>query len=90
MLFISFLFYLIIFFFFGGGGAKDRRGQFKKEEFKKMYLNRVSLYPEKKVSSQVPWERKLLSPPVLLKKTYPDLDLPCKTASTVFVLFSLL
>lgn len=56
----------------------------------KMYLNRVNLYPEKKICSQMPWERKLLSLPVLLKITYPDLDLPCKTTSTVFVFFSLL
>lgn len=37
----------------------------------KMYLNRVNLYPEKKICSQMPWERKLLSLPVLLKITYP-------------------
>ena len=55
-----------------------------------MYLNRVSLYPEKKICSQMRWESKLLWLPVLLKITYPDLDLPRKTASTVFVLFSLL
>ena len=87
MLFI-YLFYLFIYFLEGGGENWIR--PFNKKDFKEMYLNRVSLYPEKKICSQMRWESKLLWLPVLLKITYPDLDLPRKTASTVFVLFSLL
>ena len=43
MLFISFFK-----FFPGGRRAKDWLGPFNKKDIKKMYLNRVSLYPDKK------------------------------------------